>query len=75
MFVETPLYIRYVVLTILIFTFILSIDFQILHNFDHFMDIYLITYISLSLTGLWHILLQDLRSSGHFVQVPKLISW
>ena len=56
MFVSTPIYIMCVVVTILIFISMLAIEFFILHYFVPFLGVYLRTYLSLSLTGLWCIL-------------------
>ena len=74
MFVEPPIYIRYVVLTIVIFTSMLAIDFFIVQKFVHFMDIYLsILYLSIY----WFVAYpwQGLRSSGNFGHVHLLICW
>ena len=56
MFVETPIYIKYVVITILIFTSTLVIEFFILHSFAYLLDVSLSTQLSLFLTGLRYIL-------------------
>ena len=49
MFVETTIYLRYVVLTIVIFIYMLVIELFILHNFVHSMDVSLSTYLYFSL--------------------------
>ena len=56
MLAETQIYIRYVVLTIVIFTSILVIELFYLSQKNLFLDVSLSTYLSLSLTGLRHIL-------------------
>ena len=56
MFVETTIYIRYVMLTIFYFTSMLAIELFYLTKTFHFSDVYLCTYLSVSLTCLWHIL-------------------
>ena len=55
-FVGTPIYIGYVVISIILFTSMLAIELFILHNFVHLLNFYLITYLYLSLIGLRHIL-------------------
>ena len=47
MFVETPIYIRYVVLAIVIFTYTLAIELFYPKNFIHFLDVSLSTCLSL----------------------------
>ena len=48
-FVETPIYIRCVVITIVTFTYMLAIELFTLHNLLHFMDVFLSTYLYFSL--------------------------
>ena len=56
MSVGKTIYIRYVVISIILFTSMLAIEFLILHIFVHFMDVSLGAYLFLSLTGLQYIL-------------------
>ena len=56
MYVVTPIHIRYVVISIVLVTSMLSIELFILHNFVHLLGFSSITYISLSLIGLRYIL-------------------
>ena len=55
MFVETMIYIRYVVLTIVTFTAMLAIELIYPTQLFHLMDVSLCTYIFFTLIGLWHI--------------------
>ena len=56
MLVETPIYIRYAVITIVIFTSMLAIILFYPPQLRSFLDVSLINYLSLSLTGFWYIL-------------------
>ena len=53
MFVITPIYIRYVVISIVIFTSMLDIESFYLIKFVHLLDVSLSNYLSLYLTLLW----------------------
>ena len=55
MVVETPIYIRYVVITIIILRLYLPLNYFILQNFVHVWDVTLSTYLSFFLTGLQYI--------------------
>ena len=56
MFAEPPIHIRYVVLNIVILHLCLPLNYFILNNFVHFLDVSLSTYLYLPLTRLRHIL-------------------
>ena len=74
-FLETPIYIRCVVITIVIFTYILSVElfyptqlFSFLGCFFDYLHLF-IPYRFSVYPG------QGLRSSEHFGHVPSLIHW
>ena len=56
MFAQTPIYIGYIVLTIVIFTSMIPIELFYLTQLCSFLGYSLINYLSLSLTGLHYII-------------------
>ena len=55
MFAGTPIYIRSVVITIVLFKSMIVIGFFILYNFVYFLDVSLSIYLYLFITGFWYI--------------------